>query len=53
MGPSTSGTENNTLADMVNEMAKEAKRGATTLMDEVDFGSRLSIEGEMENWCRG
>ena len=34
MGPSTSGTENNTLADMVNEMAKEAKRGATTLMDE-------------------
>ena len=36
MGPGTSGTENSTLADMVNEMAKEAKRGATALMaDEV------------------
>ena len=34
MGPSTSGTDNNALADMVNEMAKEAKRGATALMDE-------------------
>ena len=34
MGPGTSGTDNSTLADMVNEMAKEAKRGATALMDE-------------------
>jgi cell division protein FtsZ len=34
MGPGTSGTENNALADMVNQMAQEAKRGATALMDE-------------------
>jgi cell division protein FtsZ len=34
MGPGTTGTDNSTLADMVNEMAKEAKRGATALMDE-------------------
>ena len=34
MGPGTTGTENNALADMVNQMAQEAKRGATALMDE-------------------
>jgi len=34
MGPTTSGTENNTLADMVGEMAKEIKSGATALLDE-------------------
>ena len=34
MGPGASGTENNALADMVNQMANEAKRGATALMDE-------------------
>ena len=34
MGPGTAGTDNSTLADMVSQMAKEAKRGATALMDE-------------------
>jgi len=34
MGPTTSGTENNTLADMVGEMAKEIKSGATALLDD-------------------